>query len=135
MDRSMLAVGGTVLAAWLMIIAGAWQVLVGIAALAKGDYFASGSGYAYEFNLTGWGWVHLIIGAIAVLVGFSLFTGSDWARALGIAIAIASMLANFMWLPFQPWWSIMVIALDVFIIWSLAAVGDRLRFPDQEPDH
>jgi hypothetical protein len=134
MARTALAIGGVVFGAWMMIVAGTWQVLVGIAALIRDDYFVTAAGYAYEFDLTGWGWVHLIIGAISVLVGFSLFTGTDWARALGVTVAIASMISNFMWLPFQPWWSIIVIALDVFVIWALASVGDRMRFPDQEPD-
>jgi hypothetical protein len=134
MARTALAIGGVVFGAWMMIVAGTWQVLVGIAALIKDDYFVTAAGYAYEFDLTGWGWVHLIIGAISVLVGFSLFTGTDWARALGVTVAIGSMISNFMWLPFQPWWSIMVIALDVFVIWALASVGDRMRFPKQEPD-
>jgi hypothetical protein len=133
MTRSSLAIRGTVFGAWMMIVAGTWQALVGIAALIEDEFFVAGAGYAYEFDLTGWGWLHLIIGVIAVLVGFSLFTGTDWARALGIAVAIGSMISNFMWLPFQPWWSIIVIALDVFVIWALAAVGDTMRFPDQEP--
>lgn len=131
MARSTVALGGTIFGAWMMIVAGIWQVLVGIAALVEGDFFVAGANYAYEFDLTGWGWVHLIIGALAVIIGFSLFTGTDWARALGVAIAIGSLISNFMWLPFQPWWSVMVIAADVFIIWSIAAVGDHLRFPDQ----
>ncbi len=134
MARTELAIGGVVFGAWMMIIAGIWQALVGIAALVEDEFFVAAAGYAFEFDLTGWGWLHLIIGAISVAVGFSLFTGTDWARALGVGIAVASMLSNFMWLPFQPWWSIMVIALDVFVIWSLVAVGDRMRFPDQEPD-
>ncbi|WP_051325952.1 DUF7144 family membrane protein [Glycomyces tenuis] len=134
MARSAVALGGTVFAAWMMIVAGAWQVLVGIAAISKDEFFVAGADYAYEFDTTGWGWIHLVIGAVAVVIGFSLFTGTSWARALGVAIAIGSLISNFMWLPFQPWWSIMVIALDVFIIWSLVNVGDALRFPDQDKE-
>lgn len=100
MSRSAVALGGTVFAAWMMIVAGAWQVLVGIAAIAKGDFFVAGENYAYDLDITGWGWIHLIIGAVAVAIGLSLFTGTNWARALGVAIAIASLISNFMWLPF-----------------------------------
>jgi hypothetical protein len=129
MSRSAWAVGGTIFAALMMTVAGAWQVLVGIAAIAKDDLFVTGAEYTYMFDLTGWGWVHLIIGALALAAGLSLFSGAAWARAVGVVVAIGSMISNFMWLPFQPWWSIMVIALNVFVIWSLANVGDRLESP------
>jgi hypothetical protein len=130
MSRESMALGGTMFAAWLLIVAGVWQVLVGIAALVEDEFFVLGLRYAYEFDLTGWGWAHLILGAAAIAIGCTLFTGTDWSRALGVAAAICSMIANFMWLPFQPWWSILVIAADVFITWSLVNVGDRMRFPD-----
>jgi hypothetical protein len=134
MSKSAVARGGTVFGAVLMIVVGAWQTLMGIAALVRGEYFASGAGYAYEFDTTGWGWVHLIIGVAAVFVGLMLFTGTDWARMCGLALAFFSLISNFLWLPIEPWWSLVIIAADVFIIWSLLNVGERLRFPEARND-
>ncbi|UYM03623.1 DUF7144 family membrane protein [Solicola gregarius] len=114
------ALGVAVFAAALMLVAGAFQVLQGIVAIANDEYFVTLPNYTYEFDLTAWGWIHLVIGIILVLVGVSLFSGRLWARATGIAIASISAIANFLWLPYQPWWAILVIAIDILVIWALA---------------
>ncbi|HEY3007212.1 MAG TPA: hypothetical protein VGJ63_03990 [Micromonosporaceae bacterium] len=114
------AVGGMVLAATLLIMVGIWQVFEGIAAIAKDDVFVRGVSYAYKFNLTTWGWIHLILGALMVIAGFGLFTVATWARVLGIAFAVLSALAQFAFVPYYPLWSLTILAVDVFIIWSLA---------------
>ncbi|MFD3662352.1 hypothetical protein ACFWVF_17400 [Streptomyces sp. NPDC058659] len=116
-----LAGGGTVFAAVLLSISGLLAVFQGIAALAKDDVYARVGDYVFEFDLTAWGWIHLILGIIVVLAAVGLFMGSDWARALGITLAALSAIANFLWLPYQPWWAITILAIDVFIIWALCA--------------
>lgn len=77
--------------------------------------------FTYEFSLTGWGWVHLILGALVAATGMALFKGATWARAVGVALAGLSMIAHFVWLPYQPVWSIVLIVVDGFIIWALCA--------------
>ena len=56
------------------------------------------------------------------LAGFFLFSGAGWARAVGIVLAVLSAIANFFFLPYYPIWSLVIIALDVFVIWALATV-------------
>jgi hypothetical protein len=114
------AAGGMVFAALMLVMLGIWQVFQGIAAIAKDDIFVRGPNYTYEFSLTTWGWIHLIIGAVAVIAGFGLFTGAGWARALGIAFAALSAIAQFFFLPYYPLWALTIIALDIFVIWALA---------------
>ena len=121
------AAGGTVFAACLMILVGVWQVLVGVAAIAEDSIFVETPGYIYQLDLTGWGWIHLVIGALAVIAGLFIFAAQEWARWLGIALAIVSAVGQFFWLPYQPLWSMMVIAADVFVIWALATVGEGMR--------
>ena len=116
------AVGGMVLAATLLIMVGTWQVFEGIAAIAKDDVFVRGVSYTYKFNLTTWGWIHLILGALMVIAGFGLFTAATWARVLGIAFAVLSAIAQFAFVPYYPLWSLTIVAVDVFIIWALAVV-------------
>ncbi|WP_405904053.1 hypothetical protein [Streptomyces sp. NBC_00656] len=115
--------GWTAFAAILMIFGGAMAIFQGIAAIAKDDVFVTTSNYVFRFNLTGWGWIHLILGIVIVLAGCALFTGAAWARAVGIVLAGLGALANFVWLPHYPLWSIVLIALDIFIIWALCASG------------
>ena len=56
-----------------------------------------------------------------VLRGHGLFLGQTWARVVGIILAAMSAVANFLFIPYYPFWSIVVIALDVFVIWALLA--------------
>ncbi|MEV7404142.1 hypothetical protein AB0N93_27600 [Streptomyces sp. NPDC091267] len=113
--------GWTAFAAILMIFGGAMAIFQGISAIAKDDVFVSTRNYVFQFNLTGWGWIHLILGIVILLAGIALFTGAMWARVVGIVLAGLGALANFMWLPHYPLWSIVLIAMDVFIIWALCA--------------
>jgi hypothetical protein len=69
------------------------------------------------------GWIHLILGIVVVAAGIGLLTGQIWARVFGVIMAGLSALANFLFLPHYPLWSILVIALDVMIIWALLVYG------------
>lgn len=115
------AAGWMVFAAVMMIFVGVTTILQGIAAIAKDDVFVATRDYVYQLNLTGWGWVHLILGIIFVLAGLALFQGSTWARYVGVALATLGMVANFMWLPYYPFWALLLIAVDIVVIWALCA--------------
>jgi hypothetical protein len=118
------AQGGMVFAAAMLVMLGIWQIFMGIAAIAKDEFFVVAPNYVYEFNINGWGWIHLVIGIVMAITGFALFTGAGWARVLGILIAILSAISNFFFLPYYPVWSLIVIATDVFVIWAIATAGD-----------
>lgn len=113
----------TTFASILLMIAGAFQFFAGLAALLKDEFFVIGENYAFAFDATTWGWIHLLLGVILFLAGISLLQGAVWARTLVVIIASISALANFLWLPYQPWWSIVLITLNVFIIWAVTAHG------------
>ncbi|WP_406059638.1 hypothetical protein OG462_20830 [Streptomyces sp. NBC_01077] len=113
--------GWVVFAAVMMIFVGAMTLFQGIAGIAKDDVFVTTRNYVYQFSLTGWGWVHLILGIIMVLAGIALFKGALWARFIGVALAALGMIANFMWLPYYPFWAMLLIAIDVIVIWALCA--------------
>lgn len=115
-----LGAGGVFAAAVLLMLVGAWQILTAISALAKDEIYVTGFKYVWQFNLTSWGWIHLILGALLILVGIFVLRGALWATVIGIVLAVLSALANFMWIPYQPIWAIISIAVDVFIIWALA---------------
>ena len=119
--RSPWATSWTAAAAILMTFGGIMAIFQGIAAIAQDDVFVATRNFTYEFSLTGWGWIHLILGALVTAAGLALFTGAAWARAVGIALAGLSMVANFVWLPHAPAWSIALLVIDGFIIWALCA--------------
>ncbi|MCX5053120.1 MULTISPECIES: DUF7144 family membrane protein [unclassified Streptomyces] len=130
------AAGLMVFGAVLLMIAGLLDIFRGIMAIAKDDVFVNTRNYVFQFNLTGWGWVHLALGAVAVLVSFGLFQAATWARVAGVAIAGLIIIANFLSLPYYPVWSVVVIAMSAFIIWALCVVRRDESFePFERPPH
>lgn len=121
--RSSVAVGFIVFAGIAMVMIGACQVFQGLVALLNDDFYVVGQKWIFEFDLTTWGWIHLIVGIGVAAAGFLVFSGAVWARSVGIAVAAVSALLNFMWLPYYPIWSMIIIALDVLVIWALAVHG------------
>ncbi|MGW3011840.1 DUF7144 family membrane protein [Streptomyces sp. NPDC001219] len=118
--------GWTAFAAVLMIFGGAMAFLEGISAIAKDDVFVTTRNYVFSFNLTGWGWIHLILGIVILLAGVALLsTGAMWARIIGVILAGLGALANFLWIPHYPFWAIVLVAIDVFIIWALCTDNHR----------
>jgi hypothetical protein len=114
------ASGLTIFAAVMMVISGVWQALAGIAALVRDTVYVTTPDYIFSFDLTGWGWLHLLLGILAAVAGFAVLQGQTWARVVGIVLAGLSMIANFLFLPYYPLWSLLIIALDVAVIWALA---------------
>jgi hypothetical protein len=114
-------VGGVVFAAVMMIMAGIFQGLAGLIAIVNNEFFVGTRDYLFKFDVTTWGWIHLILGIVIGLAGFSLLSGALWARAVGITLAVLSAIANFLFIPYYPFWSLLIIALDVFVIWALAS--------------
>ncbi|MEU8675445.1 hypothetical protein [Streptomyces sp. NPDC048560] len=119
--------GWLVFAGVIMTFSGIMTLLGGISAIAKDDVFVATRNYVYELNLTGWGWIHLILGILILLTGIALFTGATWARIVGVGLAGLSMIANFMWLPYTPWWALLLIAIDALIIWGLCVAPGPLK--------
>ncbi|MEV0080888.1 hypothetical protein AB0H58_31135 [Nocardia neocaledoniensis] len=118
--REGVAAGTSIGAGILLAVVGVLQILQGIAAVANDDLIVVGPEYTYQFDLTAWGWWHIIFGAIAVIVAIGLLAGQTWGRVLAMVIAALSIVANFLWLPYYPWWSILVIILDIVVIWAVA---------------
>ena len=126
-ERAPVGAGWVLFASIMMIIGGFFAIFEGLAALLKhGRFYTSVANYPYGGSITTWGWVVLIAGIIVLLAGFYVMTGAMWARIVGITIASLSALGNFFFLPFYPFWAIMIITIDVFVIWALAAHGKAL---------
>ena len=120
-----MAVGFTAFAGVMMIMVGVFQAFAGFAALLKDTVYVVGVDYAFSFDATTWGWIHLLIGLILIAAGYGVFSGSVVARTIGVLIAGVSAVANFVFLFAwnQPFWSMLIIAIDVIIIWALTMHG------------
>jgi hypothetical protein len=121
--RSGVAIGFSIFAATMMILIGSFHAIAGLAAIFEDTFYAATPNYIFEFDVTTWGWVHLILGIVVVIAGFALFSGALWARTVAVFIAVLSAIANFAFIPYQPVWSLAIIAINVFVIWALTAHG------------
>jgi hypothetical protein len=117
------ATGLIVFAGVMMIMAGGFQALTGLVAIFENEFYVATRNYLVQFDATTWGWVHLLLGLLVLFGGFAVMSGKIWGRTIGIILAVLSALTNFAFVPYYPFWSMTIIALDVFIIWALAAHG------------
>lgn len=122
-DYSSAAVGVTVAAGIIMLLSGSLQAMQGVVALFNDTFYVVGEEYVFEFDVTTWGWIHLIMGVIVAVAGVGLFQGAVWARTVAVVMASVSIIANFLWMPYYPIWSLTIIAFDVFVIWAATSHG------------
>ena len=120
------AVGFVLFAGLMMIMAGVFQAMQGLVAVVNDNFYVAGREYLFQFDVTAWGWIHLILGAVVALAGWALLVGQTWGRVVGIVVALLSAISNFMFIPRYPIWSLLIIAVDVFVIWALAAHGRQV---------
>ncbi|MFF9869958.1 hypothetical protein ACF1G0_31950 [Streptomyces sp. NPDC013953] len=116
------AAGLAAFAAVMLLLVGILDIFRSVMAIAEDDIFVTTPNYVFAFDLTSWGWIHLGLGVLAVIVSIGLLRAAMWARVLGVAIAGLVIVANFLSLPYYPVWSIVMIALSAFIIWALCVV-------------
>jgi hypothetical protein len=121
------AAGGILFAGLMMIMVGIWQAVEGLIAIFENEFYVATRNYLFQFDVTTWGWIHLLLGLVMAVAGWGLFSGRTWARVLAITVAVLSAIANFLWLPYYPFWSLLIIAVDIFVIWAVAAHGGELR--------
>ncbi|MFE5297640.1 hypothetical protein [Streptomyces sp. NPDC056632] len=117
--KSAWAEGLTAFAAVMLAIGGLLAIFRGIMAIAEDEVFVTTPNYVFKWDLTGWGWIHLALGILAVLISFGLFRTATWARIAGVGVAALVIIANFLSLPYYPVWSVIIIAISGFVIWAL----------------
>jgi hypothetical protein len=121
------AVGFILFAAIMMIMAGVFQAISGLVGIFENEFYVPTRNYLFQFDATAWGWTHLLVGLLVAFAGWGLLSGRTWARAVGITVALVSATANFLFIPYYPFWSLLIITLDIFVIWAIAAHGGELR--------
>jgi hypothetical protein len=120
-------VGWIWFAAVMLIVLGTFNVLSGLVALFRRGYYVVGDNGVLVFSLIGWGWVHLVIGVLAIAAGIVLFKGAMWARVAAIVLVAINALTQLAFLAAYPVWATLIIALDVLVIWAIVVHGGELR--------
>lgn len=121
------AVGGYVFAGVILIVVGVFHAIAGLAAIIDDGFFVVTANYAFDLDTTAFGWVQLIGGLLVLAAGFALFSAATWARVVGVTFAALSAIANFFFIPYYPFWAILIIALDIWVIWALTRHVEKLQ--------
>jgi hypothetical protein len=113
----------------MMLVIGIFQMVVGLTAIFERTFYVVADNYIFGFNVSTWGWIHLALGVLVAVGGGAVLAGQLWGRVLGIVLASISAVANFLFLPYYPLWSMLIIAADIAVIWALTKY-DRNMWAD-----
>ncbi|MEU2673977.1 hypothetical protein ABZ622_34985 [Streptomyces sp. NPDC007164] len=111
--------GASLFAGAALMLSGPLSILMGAAGIAQDTLLAVSSHYAYRFDLTTWGVIHLVIGVGLVVAGLAVLLDKSWGRGAGVAAAGISLITQFMFVPYYPAWAIPMMALDLMIVFAL----------------
>jgi hypothetical protein len=116
--------GLVLFASVLLFIVGCFNLIYGIAAIANSHVFTANAHYVFG-NLRAWGWITLIIGVLQFLAAGGVLAGNQLARWFAVAVVGLSALDQMFFIPAYPFWSLMIIAVDVVALYGLCAYGSR----------
>jgi uncharacterized membrane protein HdeD (DUF308 family) len=105
----------------MMTIIGVFGIIEGLVALLTRTTYTTVNGTVLSIDLSAWGWMHLILGALLVITGVSLLREAPWARGVGALLAVLSILVQLTWMSAYPIWSILMVTIDVIVIYALVA--------------
>jgi hypothetical protein len=118
-------------AAIALMMIGVFHFIAGLVGIFDDEFYVVTNKWVFEFDTTTWGWIHLIGGVLVVLAGLSVLKGHMYGRIIGTIVASVSAIVNFAWLPYQPVWSTLMIALSIGVIWALTVHGRDVAMPSQ----
>ena len=120
--------GWVIFAGVILLISGIFSIVQGIVAVVgPNSYYVVTEGSLLLFDVAGWGWWNIIIGVLLALTAVALMAGQTWGRVVAVILVIISAIGQLLLIPAQPWWSIIVIALEILVIYALIVHGRELR--------
>jgi hypothetical protein len=117
-------IGFVFFAGILLLIVGCFNLIDGIAAVARSHVFVGNAHYVFG-DLRAWGWVALILGALQLVAGAGVMTGNQLARWFAVAVVGLNAIGQLFFIPSYPFWSLTIIAVDVVALYGLCAYGSR----------
>jgi hypothetical protein len=118
--------GWVTFASWMLLLAGIWQGFLGFLGVLSGDFYVKGPTWIAQLDVTTWGWIHMALGLLMFVTGIFVALGKTWATVVGIIAAGVSAIAVFAWAPWFPLWAAVILAVDVLVIYGLAAHGGEV---------
>ena len=106
----------------MLVMGGVLSIICGIAAVSSSHFFVAGASYIVS-GLNTWGWIVMAFGALEALAALSIWRGGEFAlfgmsrRACGVAAMMS--------IPAYPFWALALVAIDVLVIYGLAAYGGK----------
>ena len=122
--------GWIVFAAIMLVVSATLNVIWGIAAVSNAHFFVGNASYIIS-DLNTWGWVAIGFGALEGLAALSIARGGAFGRWFGIGVASIAVVVAMMSIPAYPFWSLVLVALDVMVVYGLAAYGGRPELTDR----
>jgi hypothetical protein len=120
--------GWGVFASVLLLIAGIFDLIFGLAAvIGPNTTVVVAETGLFAVDVAAWGWWHIIAGIALIVLSFFLYRGATWARVIAIIIVIINAVGQLTLLSVQPWWSLAILTVDVFIIYALTVHGRELK--------
>ncbi len=116
-------VGWVWFAGIMLVTIGLFDIFQGIIALLDDEFAVVVEGGLLVFDLTTWGWVQIIIGAILLLAGFGVFSGATWGRTLAVIVCVLNALHQLTIMPTYPFWALIMIGLNIVVIYALVVHG------------
>jgi len=116
--------GLVLFASILLLVIGCFNLIYGIAAVAQSHVFAPHAHYVFG-DLRSWGWITLIFGCLQLLAAAGVLAGSQAARWFAVAVIALNAIDQMFFIPAYPFWSILIIAMDVIALYGLCAYGSR----------
>ena len=117
-----------VFAVALLVTVGFFNLIDGIAAIANSHVFIANAHYVVG-DLRAWGWVVLILGVLQVIAAVAILAGSQAARWFAVVVIGLNAIGQMLFIPAYPFWSLLIIAVDVVALWGLCAYGSRENVP------
>ena len=116
--------GLVLFAAILLLVIGCFNLIYGIAAVAHSHVFVTNAHYVFG-NLRTWGWITLILGGLQLLAAAGVLAGSQAARWFAVAVIALNAIDQMFFIAAYPFWSVLIIAMDVIALYGLCAYGSR----------
>jgi hypothetical protein len=121
-------VGVVVFGGIMLLVLGGIHLIEGLVAVFKDDFFqVDPTALALRVGYVTWGWIHVTLGALAIVTGFGLFLGFLWARVFGVVLALLSAFATLLFVPAYPVGSIVAVGIAVLVIYALVTHGRDVR--------
>ncbi|MET9342254.1 MULTISPECIES: DUF7144 family membrane protein [unclassified Nonomuraea] len=111
----------------LMIMSGIFNIVSGLSAIINDQVYVQTFTKLLLFDLTGWGWLHLIWGVLLTVTGVAVSFGKGWARIAAVVLLMINAITQLTWIAVNPWWSLAVIAIDVLVLYALIVHGREAK--------